>query len=474
MCSAISDSTLATVETSLKTLLQKRFPAVFAPGLGCCTKTRATLKLKPDAIPVFRKARPVPYAVQPWITQELHHLVAANVLTPVKHSEWAAPVVVVQKKNETICLCADFSTGLNDALEQYQHRLPTPDDIFIKLNGGRYFSQLDLAEAYLQMEMDEESRSLLTINTHRGLCQLNRLPFGVKAAPVIFQQQMDTLTAGLDGTAAYFYDIIVTGKTIDEHNARLEAVFRRIQDIGLLLAWKSVRCCTLRYLGSIINADGRRPDPAKVESIQRMPVPKDVSQLRAFLGLVNFYGTFVRELHNLRAPLDALAKKDATYMWSSECQSCFDRIKKTLKSDLLLAHYDPTLPLIVAADASNYGAGAVLSQRFSDESEKAVYHASRALTPDCVYWPSMDTDVDTLAKHNWPRILLRSSSNPGRSQSLRNLLPSPINLRWTTVRRLFLSTRRRRTTKPHHVRLRRQRRDFDGRYGLVIHQVDSW
>ncbi|PIO72335.1 zinc knuckle [Teladorsagia circumcincta] len=295
-CSAISGSTLSAVRTSLTARLQKQFPAVFAPGLGCCTKSKAFLKLKPDATPVFRKARPVPYAVQPRITQELDRLVTANVLTPVEHSEWAAPVVVVQKKNGTIRLCADFSTGLNDALEQHQHPLPTPDDIFTKLNGGRYFSQLDLAEAYLQMEVDEESRPLLTINTHRGLYRLNRLPFGVKAAPAIFQQQMDTLTAGLD-------------------------------------------------------------------------------------GLVNFYGTFVRELHNLRAPLDALTKKDAAYIWSPDCQSCFDRIKKTLKSDLLLAHYDPTLPLIVAADASNYGVGAVLSQRFPDGSEKAVYHASRALTP---------------------------------------------------------------------------------------------
>ncbi|PIO74481.1 hypothetical protein TELCIR_03500 [Teladorsagia circumcincta] len=234
-CNAISASTLTAVRTSLTARLQKQFPAVFAQGLGCCTKSKASLKLKPDATPVFQIARPVPYAVQPRITQELDRLVAVKVLTPVEHSEWAAPVVVVQKKNGTIRLCADFSTVLNDALEQHQHPLPTPDDIFAKLNGGKYFSQLDLAEVYLQMEVDEESRLLLTINTHRGLYRLNRSPFGVKAAPAIFQQQMDTLTAGLDGTAAYLDDIVVTGKTIDEHNARLEAVFKKIQDFGFRL-----------------------------------------------------------------------------------------------------------------------------------------------------------------------------------------------------------------------------------------------
>ncbi|XGW14024.1 hypothetical protein V3C99_000367 [Haemonchus contortus] len=129
---------------------------------------------------------------------------------------------------------------------------------------------------------------------------------------------MDTLTAGLEGTAAYLDDIIVTGKSIEEHNSRLEAVFRRTQDFGFHLRLEkcSLLHTEIRYLGFIIDAEGRRPDPSKIEAIQRMPIPKDVSQVRAFLGLVNFYGTFVRELHNLRAPLDALTKKDAAFTWS--------------------------------------------------------------------------------------------------------------------------------------------------------------
>ncbi|EYC28569.1 hypothetical protein Y032_0007g3292 [Ancylostoma ceylanicum] len=239
----------------------------------------------------------------------------ADVLSPIDHSEWAAPIVAVQKKNGSIRLCADYSTGLNDALEQHQHPLPTPDDIFAKLNGGRYFSQLDLAEAYLQLEMDEDSRPLLTINTHRGLYRLNRLPFGVKPAPGIFQQYIDALIAGLDGTAAYLDDIIVTGRTIDEHNTRLNAVFQRIHDYGFRVRLE--KCAFLQteinYLGFVINAEGRRSDPKKIEAIHKMPHPKDVSQLRAFLGLVNFYGTFIKDLHNFRAPLDALTKKAAVY-----------------------------------------------------------------------------------------------------------------------------------------------------------------
>ncbi|PIO55133.1 hypothetical protein TELCIR_23484, partial [Teladorsagia circumcincta] len=177
--------------------------------------------------------------------------------------------------------------------------------------------------------------------------------------------------------------MLVTGRTIDEHNTRLDAVFQRIQDYGFRVRLEkcSFLQTQIKYLGFVINAQGRCPDPDKVKAIRKMPTPRDVSQLRAFLGLINFYGNFVKDLHNLRAPLDALTRKDAVYTWTPECQSSFDKIKAILNSDLLLTHYDPNLPIIVAADASNCGIGATLSHRFPNGSEKVVYHTSRCLTP---------------------------------------------------------------------------------------------
>uniref|UniRef100_F1KWN3 RNA-directed DNA polymerase n=1 Tax=Ascaris suum TaxID=6253 RepID=F1KWN3_ASCSU len=194
---------------------------------------------------------------------------------------------------------------------------------------------------------------------------------------------MDALVAGLDGAAAYFNDIIITGGTISEHNRRPEAVLQRIHNYGFRVRME--KCAFLKTeincLGFVVNAEGGCLDPAKIEAIHKMPPPKNVSQLRAFLGLVNFYGTFVKDLHKLRAPLDALTKKDAKYKWTSQCQSSSDRIKATLASDLLLTHFNPNMPIVVAADASNYGIGAVLSHRFPNGSERVVYHASLTLTP---------------------------------------------------------------------------------------------
>lgn len=358
-----------------------RYPSVYDTGLGHCSKAKAALRLRPDATPVFRPKRPVPFAAQAAVDAELDRLEGMGVISKVDYSRWAAPIVVVKKANGSLRICADFSTGLNDALELHRYPLPLPEDIFATLNGGRVFSQLDFADAYLQIEMEEEDKELLTINTHRGLYRYNRLPFGVKSAPGIFQQIMDTMLAGLQGTVAYLDDVIVVGHTEDEHRRNLDAVFKRIEEFGFHIRLEKCHFFMpcVKYLGCIIDKDGRRPNPAKIEAITRMPPPTDVPTLRSFLGLLNYYGNFVKEMRELRAPMDVLLKKDMHFKWTKECQDAFERAKAILSSDLLLTHYDPNQEIIVAADASDYGIGAVIMHRFPNGTTKAVSHASRSL-----------------------------------------------------------------------------------------------
>ncbi|XP_062538458.1 uncharacterized protein K02A2.6-like [Armigeres subalbatus] len=252
-----------------------------------------------------------------------------------------------------------------------------------KLNGCRYFSVIDLSDAYLQVEVDDDSKQLLTINTHQGLFRFNRLAPGVKSAPGAFQQLMNSMVADLEGVDTFLDDIFVASKTEEEHHKMLNALFQRLQAYGFVL--REEKCNILqpevKYLAHIVDENGLRPDPSKVEAIVKMPPPKDVTTLRSFLGEVNFYARFVPEMHQLRLLLDALLKKDAKFVWNSECQKSFRRFKEVLQSDLLLTHYDPSLDIIVAADASQSGIGACLLHRFPDGSLKAVAHASRSLTP---------------------------------------------------------------------------------------------
>ena len=333
--------------------LQRRFKEVFSSKLGMCTKAHATLNLKPNAKPVFRPKRPVPYAALPAVEKELQRLENIGVISKVDYSSWAAPIVATRKSNGEVRICGDFSTGLNDALESHQYPLPLPEDIFSTLTGGQFFSKIDLADAYLQIGIDDTSKRLLTINTHRGLYQYNRLCFGVKSAPGIFQQVIDTMLSGLHGVVSYLDDIIIVGKTEATHRENVINVIQRIQEWGFHIKTEKCRFLLprIQYLGFIIDKEGRRPDPDKIDSIAKMPPPNDLTTLRSFLGMINYYGQFIRQMRQLRAPFDKLLVKNTPWFWSKQCQASFEQVKVILKYDLLLTHFDPQHFIKVAADA---------------------------------------------------------------------------------------------------------------------------
>ncbi|CAH8614326.1 unnamed protein product [Dicrocoelium dendriticum] len=378
---ASPDPSAKSVEDMTRTL-KRKFASVFQDGLGHCTKFKATLNLRPGAKPVFKARRPVPYAAMSTVEQELDRLERAGVITAVNYSSWAAPIVAVKKANGKVRVCADFSTGLNAALDDHQYPLPVPEDIFAKLNGGKYFAKLDLSDAYLQVDVDEVSRELLTINTHRGLFQYNRLPFGVKTAPAIFQQLMDTMLAGVSGTAAYLDDIIVMGRTPEELFNRLDEVLCCIQSYGFRIREDKCTFFTplIKYLGFILEKDGRRPDPENIEAIRKMPPPTDLQSLRSFCGLISHYSAFLPEMHRLRAPLNKLLSKGQPWNWTAECQNAFERVKSLLSSNLLLTHFDPSKEIVLTTDASSHGIGAVIAHTYTDGSQKAIAHAARTLT----------------------------------------------------------------------------------------------
>ncbi|KIH69313.1 reverse transcriptase [Ancylostoma duodenale] len=349
--------------------LKKSYPEVFEEGLGLYTKEKADLQLVSDVRPVFKACRPVPHAAVEAVEKELDRLLEMNVITPVTHSEWAAPIVCLRKSNGKLRVCADFSTGLNKALESFDYPLPVPGDIFATLNEGAVFLQIDLSDAYLQIELSDESKKMVVINTHRGLFQYNRLPFGIKTAPGIFQQVMNKMVAGLRGVATYLDDILVCGRTEQEHMENLLASFERIAEYGFNVRIEKCSFAKpeIRYLGFIVDRNGRRPNPEKIEAIKSMVEPKNVGQLRAFLGMMTYYAAFMPTMKDFCGPLDALLKKDVKWEWTSKQQTAFEKLKKALSSELNLAHYDPRQKIVVAADACDYGIGCVISHRYADD-----------------------------------------------------------------------------------------------------------
>ena len=262
-----------------------------------------------------------------------------------------------------------------------QYPLPRPEDLFATLAGGKYFSTMDLSHAYNQLPLDHDARKFLTINTHRGLYQYTRLPFGVASAPSIFQKTMDTILQGMDGVMCYLDDILISGRTEEEHLDNLRKVLQKFREHGIRA--KKSKCTFLKtsvqYLGHIIDVDGLRATDDKVQAIVQAPPPRNVSELRSFLGLLNYYGRFIPNLSTLIFPLNNLLRQETTWQWTKACSEAFEAAKEKIVSSNVLIHYNSTLPVRLAADASAYGIGAVISHVMEDGSERPIAFASRSL-----------------------------------------------------------------------------------------------
>ncbi|XP_018497443.1 uncharacterized protein LOC108865167 [Galendromus occidentalis] len=163
-------------------LKKTQFPKLFETSLGLCSKIEVDLRLKDNVAPTCLPARPLALPIRELVDKELERLLDNGTLYKVESSDWATPIVVVRKANGQIRMCADYSTGLNEALRDVDYPLPNMEEIMSRFSGNRIFTQLDLADAYLQLPLTAESRKLTTINTHRGLYQYNRLVFGLKTA----------------------------------------------------------------------------------------------------------------------------------------------------------------------------------------------------------------------------------------------------------------------------------------------------
>ena len=252
-----------------------------------------------------------------------------GVFSKIDYSDWTAPTAYIKKKNKKIRVCAHFSTGLNDCLKDHTYLLPSPEDIFSKLNGGKVFSKTDLSEAYLQVKVDDECSKLLAINTHKGLSKLNRLPFRLKVAPSLFQQVMDTMLAGVEFATAYLDDILLTSEKNEQHRKHIKVVFQKIDEYGFKLS--SEKCefimKQIRYLGQIIDENGRRLDTERAEAIKNIPSPNNVINLLAFLSLANYYSIHIPKIYDLSAPLNDLWKMGRKWIWSIECEAAFQKIK---------------------------------------------------------------------------------------------------------------------------------------------------
>lgn len=367
---------------------------VFKEELGTWRGPPAKIYVKEGVAPKFYKPRPVPYAMRKKVEMELERLMNQGIIEPVKFSEWAAPIVPVLKADNSVRICGDYKLTVNQVSKLEQYPIPRLEDLFEKMSSGEKFSKLDLSHAYQQVLLDETSKPYVTINTHQGLFQVNRLPFGVSSSPAIFQRLMESLVGGIPNVAVYLDDILLTGQSDQGHLTTLNQVLTRLQEAGLRL--KRNKCVFLEqeaeFLGYKVDASGLHPLPHKVRAIQEAPAPTNVTELRAYLGLLNYYNRFLPHLSTLLAPLHELLRKGTTWKWEAEQENAFEESKRLMQSSDVLVHYDSQKDLILSCDASPYGVGVVLSHRMPNGQERPISFMSRTLTSAEANYSQLDKE----------------------------------------------------------------------------------
>ena len=232
------------------------------------------------------------------------------------------------------------------------------------------------------MELELESQKYVVLNTHRGLYQYKRLPFGIASAPALFQRAMDQILQGMDHVACYIDDVLITGATREEHLRNLAEVLRRFREHGVRLKLSKCYCLqdSVEYLGHLIDAQGLHATDSKLRAIREAPCPTNVQELRAYLGQLNYYCRFIPNRAMLSQPLNNLLGKDTPWKWTDKCTKAFELTKDALVSSSVLTHYNPALPLKLAGDSSSYGIGAVISHVMEDGTEQPIAFASRTLS----------------------------------------------------------------------------------------------
>ncbi|KAL4127100.1 hypothetical protein QTP88_011298 [Uroleucon formosanum] len=335
--------------------------------------------------PIYQRQYRLPHRQRDEITRQIKQMKSDGIIEP-SNSPWNSPILLVPKKMDVsgkpkFRLVVDFRK-LNNITVGDKMPLPQIQDVLDRLGRSKYFSVLDLAQGFHQISLDKESRVKTAFSSDIGHWQYTKLPMGLKNSPPTFQRLMNNVLCNLIGLKCLVYldDIIVFSTDLSEHDKRIREVFSRLRTHNLKL--QPIKCEFLRkeviYLGHKLTEKGVQPDERKIKSVKTFPIPTTVKEIKSFLGLTGYYRNFVPDYGKIAKPITNLLRKGIEFIWTSECQEAFEKLKIILCNEPLLQYPDFEKPFIITCDASNYAVGCVLSQGVIP-ADLPIAYASRTL-----------------------------------------------------------------------------------------------
>ncbi|CAK1595187.1 unnamed protein product [Parnassius mnemosyne] len=339
--------------------------------------------------PVIQPYRRIPIPIEENIKRKIKELLDADIIEEVDEpSSWVSPIVPILKDNGDIRLCVDMRRA-NTAILRENHTLPSMDHLLPKIRKAKYFSKLDIKNAFHQVELHPNSRYLTTFVTSSGLYRYKRLMFGVSCAPELFQKILEKMIIKCEGVINFIDDILIWGSSGEEHDLRLSQVLDVLNENNVLL--NKDKCLykvqKVKFLGHELTPEGVTPLPKYIKSIQEFRVPNTIEELQSFLGLVNYINKWIPKLATINEPLRELLriklgkKANIEKYWTKKQDHAFKCLKEKLTKIETLGYYDVKDKTQVIADASPVGLGAVLVQ-IDERGPRIIGYGNRTLT-DC-------------------------------------------------------------------------------------------
>ena len=357
----------------------REFPDVFPydiAGLPPYREVEFTIDLIPGTEPISIPPYRMAHAELRELKAQLEELLSKGFIRP-SISPWGASVLFVKKKDESLRLCIDYRQ-LNKVTIRNQYPLPRIDELFNQLQGSRVYSKIDLRSGYHQLRVQESDVPKIAFKTRYGHYEFLMMPFGLTNAPTTFMDLMNRVFQPyLDRFVINFIDdILVYSGSLEEHSEHLRIVLQTLRERQLYAKLSKFQFWLDRvaFLGHVISVEGVSVDPHKIEAVVNWKPPNNVSKVRSFLGLAEYYRKFVEGFSKIAAPLTKLTRKDVKYDWVDVCQKSFDELKGRLTSAPILALPNGRDGFVVYSDASRQGLGCVLMQN-----DRVIAYASRQL-----------------------------------------------------------------------------------------------